>query len=187
MRTYGSVGGPDGQPSALPGKRPPIAYARASLRLSAAPEAWRSASSFCEGHLPISAYCSPALRGLCSVHTRGQSVRQVSYGTSSSHYHIPHDGSCAAGNGAPSNPRLRRQARLGGSRANGGHTSRPRGLSSACGVGRTAHDLSPACFCRCRPTACRSRDRLSDQQNCQRLEGRSMKVIYDRETDTLIA
>jgi hypothetical protein len=38
-RTYGSVGGPDGQPSALPGKRRPPAYA--SLRLPGAPEARR--------------------------------------------------------------------------------------------------------------------------------------------------
>jgi len=30
-----------GEPVPLPGKRPPIASARASLRLSAAPEAWR--------------------------------------------------------------------------------------------------------------------------------------------------
>jgi hypothetical protein len=71
-------------------RRREIASARASLRLFPAPDAWRSASSFHEGHLPISAYCSPAPRGLCSVCTRIQSVRQASYGTSSPHYHIPH-------------------------------------------------------------------------------------------------
>ena len=34
-------GGPDGQPSALPGRRPLPASARASLRLPAASDAWR--------------------------------------------------------------------------------------------------------------------------------------------------
>jgi hypothetical protein len=38
-RTYGSVGGPDGQPSALPGRR--RLTASASLQLSAAPDARR--------------------------------------------------------------------------------------------------------------------------------------------------
>ena len=41
LRTYGSVGGPGGQPPALPGRRRRIADARASLRLLAASDARR--------------------------------------------------------------------------------------------------------------------------------------------------
>ena len=45
LRTCGSVGGPDGQPSALPGRRRGTACAPASLRLLPAPEAQRWALS----------------------------------------------------------------------------------------------------------------------------------------------
>ena len=53
------------------------------------------------------AYCYCALRTLCSVHTPIPSARLSSDGNTNAHYYIPPHGSCADGNGTPSNSGLR--------------------------------------------------------------------------------
>src|SRR5262245_35481415 len=133
----------------------------------------------------MSIHCSPVLHALCSVHTPTLSAGQSSNGSRSSYYHIPPHGPYADGNGTPSHSGRRRRTRPGDPRANGDAASRPCRLSSACGVGNAPSHLSPASLCRYRPPAPRRRDRVPDQQNHEVLEGNHMKIIYDRETDTL--